>query len=287
MCEVTNCLNTNHTFTISLRRVQTALYVPSWGTGYRLLKLRISRFYLSSSTDGTKKPGQSPTILVMVLALVTSVFSGIVILAHWLGLFDRPNVEDVAFILPSRRRLFAILATSTTDPNSRDVYKLEKAAKTALETNPKSRAILSKAAFIYGVPDYNPTSSCVGCAVYFEEHGFAKPRWGRGLLIGVDTWSEAKTLLKSLSTKGCNYPIRVMDLGMGPVKKGRIKWRNNLTPIIARYLHWNRAFVESISERDVVECEIYVVGAHEKGAFIDYLLIDADSTTVWNASGSS
>jgi hypothetical protein len=127
----------------------------------------------------------------------------------------------------------------------------------------------------------------VGCTVYFEEHGFTKPRWGSGLLIGVDTWTDSKAFHKSLLTRGCNYPIRVMDLGMGPVKKGRIKWRNSLTPILARYLHWNRAFTDYISERDVVECEIFVGGAKQKGAFIDYLLIDADSTTISNPSGGS
>lgn len=223
----------------------------------------------------------------MVLALLTSVFSGIVILAYWLGVFDRPVFDDVAFIVPSRRRLFAILATSSSQPNRKDVGKLVSIAKATVDSNPKSTAILAKAAFLYGVPDYNPTSSCVGCAVYFEEQGFAKPRWGCGLLIGVDTGAEAKSFLKSLSTKASDNPIRVMDLGMGPVKKGRIKWRNSLTPILARYLHWNRAFIEYISEQDVVECEIYVQGANQKGAYIDYLLIDADSTNVWSASGGN
>jgi hypothetical protein len=224
----------------------------------------------------------------MVLALLTSVFCGIAILAYWLGVFDRPIFDDVAFILPSRRRLFAILATSCTQPKSNDVGKLVSLAKAAVDSNPKSAAILAKAAFLYGVPDYNPSSSCVGCAVYFEEQGLAKPRWGCGLLIGVDTGAEAKAFLKSLSTKkGWDNSIRVMDLGMGPVKKGRIRWRNMLTPIIARYLHWNRAFIDYISEQDVVECEIYVSGAKQKGAYIDYLLIDADSTNVWTATGGS
>jgi hypothetical protein len=223
----------------------------------------------------------------MVLALLTSVFSGTVILAWWLGVFDRPTFDDVAFIVPSRRRLFAILATSTTQPNRKDIDRLVSVAKAAVDSNPKSTAILAKAAFLYGVPDYNATSSCVGCAVYFEEQGFGKPRWGCGLLIGVDTAVEAKAFLKSLSTKGSDNPIRVMDLGMGPVKKGRIKWRNNLTPIIARYLHWNRAFIEYISEQDVVECEIYVRRANQKGSYIDYLLIDAKSTKVWNTTGGN
>jgi hypothetical protein len=338
--------------------------------------------------------------------IVASVLCGVVCFIAWLwiGLFDRPKFEDIAYLQSSRRRkVWCLLAMTNDKPNNPiEANKLFHATKQLLLENERrqqqqqqqqskdtsssstksscggivsSSSVLSKAAFYYGsVPDYDPSSSCIACSVYFEEQGRThtthgskttnrnispistfesgqeKYRCGYGYLIGIDSTEEAKSLLANLSLLSapaaaaagaaadirnssrnininndpnrhchhhtlCPYPIRVMDLGVGPARKGRVRWRNRYTPWIARILHWNSEFSTHCGgDVEIVECELFIGAAATDAcicsttttktktttnngtsgsgivgrrslsagvAFVDYLLLNAKATTVW------
>eukprot|EP00529_Nitzschia_sp_RCC80_P026356 CAMPEP_0113478852 /NCGR_PEP_ID=MMETSP0014_2-20120614/20981_1 /TAXON_ID=2857 /ORGANISM="Nitzschia sp." /LENGTH=350 /DNA_ID=CAMNT_0000372079 /DNA_START=263 /DNA_END=1315 /DNA_ORIENTATION=+ /assembly_acc=CAM_ASM_000159 len=190
----------------------------------------------------------------------------------------------------------------------------------------KTSLLLSRAAYHYYGGDSTPSGS-ISCTVYFEEQGGKttsrslagnKYRCGFGWLVGLENDdSEVKSLLSdlasspSLSTSSqtksgnykCPYPIRIVDLGTGPARKGRVQWRNSYTPWIARLLHWNSEFSSCCGDDvDVVECELTVrpgsayeskPGSHpgpsdrnpnnsQPPAYIDYLLLNSKTTSVWN-----
>lgn len=237
------------------------------------------------------------------LYALSSVLCGVTLLAYFLGLFDRPIFEDAVFLQPSRRRLWCLLALTNERPGyHQEADRLFQAAKKVLDGTPLANksstttsaasataatTLLSKAAFLYGgVPDFDPASSAVKCAVYFEEqggsHSLGKYRWGCGYLISLDSTSQVNSFLASLPVDKSPYPVRVMDLGSGPTRKGHIQWRNRFTPWMARLLHWNREFSTFVGNFEIVECELYVTGAKKKPAFIDYLLLNAKTTTVWD-----
>jgi hypothetical protein len=127
----------------------------------------------------------------------------------------------------------------------------------------------------------------------------------------LESLSEAKSLLSRLETTMTSssslarnnngkypYPIRVVDLGTGPARKGRLQWRNRYTPWIARLLHWNTEFGKICGgDVDIVECELIVrrpgglksvavdfgpTVSYRQPGYIDYLLLNAKTTNIWN-----
>jgi hypothetical protein len=219
-----------------------------------------------------------------MLAVLTTLFSGLMVIAYWLGLLDRPKFAKRRYIVDTKEELFAIIATSTSEPTSKGICNLFTAAKKEIDKQNKSESLLSNAASTYGAPE---GSSSVAVILYFEavESGSQKvnqDRWACGFLVDSKNFEEAKNIVGSLSsTPNVDYSIRAMRLGPGPVLRGRIPWRNkSCTPIIAKYLHWNRAFDSYNSEGDVIACEVYVTGLNQSPEYIDYILIDAKSTSM-------
>jgi hypothetical protein len=225
-----------------------------------------------------------------MLAVLTTLLSGCMVIAYWLGLLDRPKFAKTKYIVDTKEELFAILATSKSEPTSKGICNLFTAAKKAIDKQSKSESLLAKAASTYGAPE---GSSSVGVILYFEEveSGSQKAnqdRWACGFLVDSKNFEEAKKIVGSLSASNADYSIRAMRLGPGPVFRGRIPWRSkSYTPLIAQYLHWNRAFDSYNSEGEVVACEVYVTGLDQSPEYIDYMLLDAKSTSMWGVDSPS
>jgi hypothetical protein len=227
----------------------------------------------------------------MLLVLIASLLSGLIVLAYWLGLFDRPKFVQLEDIVPTKKRkeLFAVLATSTCEPSVNEVCNLLSTAKKAMDSHRKAAQLLSQGAAHYGTPK---GANGLSIIVYFESsseegdnnnttsHQQQQPQWASGFLVDAETIDETKKLVDSLSTSNLKYPVQAMKLGSGPVLRGRIPWRNKFTPLIAKYLHWNRAFDRCDSDKDIVACEVYVTGPKDSFEHIDLLLLDADKTSL-------
>ena len=149
-----------------------------------------------------------------------------------------------------------------------------------MDTHPDCQKILSQGAASYRAPR---GSSYTGLCVYLDEvePSYGGANWGCGFLIDAKHLDEVKKLVETIdkSKNSSPRPLQILRLGKGPILRGRIKWRNRYTPLIAKYLHWSRAFDAWGDETDAVGCEVYVVGPGDSLEYIDYLLIDSESTS--------
>lgn len=224
----------------------------------------------------------------MMLIVLTTLLSGLFTLAYWLGILDRPRFERKEFVSESKREFYALLATSTTTTNASEYCDLLTASKKAMDTHPKCDEILSQGAESYGAPK---GSSYTGLCVYLDEvaTSYDGANWGCGFLIDGKHLDEVKQIVENTATGTDSKittprPIKILKMGKGPVLWGRIIWRNKFSPIIAKYLHWSRAFDVWGDEADAVGFEVYIVGPGDSFEYIDYLLIDSKSTSPVNVT---
>ena len=163
-----------------------------------------------------------------LLCIVGLILVGLLGIAHFLlGLFDRPVFARREHLAESKKEVFAIIATSTTEPSISQYCDLLSTAKRAIDSHERSEELRSRAAASYGAP---PGSPSIGIFAYFDDDfnkaSATQQKWGCGMLIEAYNCKEAQKIFKELSVEENpnhpSFPVRSLRLGTVPVLRGRI-----------------------------------------------------------------
>jgi len=229
-------------------------------------------------------------ILVIVSAAVV-VLGGF---AYAVGLLDRPKFELREYLLTSKKELFVLAAPCQEPSFPKHIPRICEGTSDAVDTLKDSTKLLADGAALYDVPEGAERLS-VGL-FYDDPWKTNTPRWAIGWAIGVKDFAAAQALAEEANkNKPAKLTEPIVAVRVGPQGgiAGRIKWRVPMTPMVMPMIMWSRAFAahekggyKSDNGREgedgCVACEVYVIGANDKRAYIDYIVLSGDTKNVWD-----
>ena len=232
--------------------------------------------------------------------MLLAIGSGLVALgglSYWLGLWDRLHFKVHESLLPEKKELIVLVAKCTEHGIGKHVMRLVTGSKKAIDAaHPNSSQMLMDAAAAYGCP---AGSEALSVGLYFNDpYKEPGPRWAIGWAVATKGFEEAKAMAKKANAVGdLKEEIVAVRLGGAdqPILKGRLPWRNFLTPMIAPYFVWTKlmnayskggykSFGNNDEEAEVA-MEAYVMGPKERAEWIDYIVLFGDIKNIWTDTG--
>ena len=256
------------------------------------------------SRRGPVRPPAKGSVLVVLIShkkerirfatmrttVAAAVACTLAVCAFFLGIFDRPTFEFHDSLVGGRE-LYAIVAASTDKNFGQNIFRLFNGTLTGINAFRDGPAMLQSAAELYGSPE---GADKLAVGLYFDDTARSgSPRWAIGWAVEANFGAVKRAAKTAQKESGLKEPLRAVRISKDNILKAKIPWRTPVTPAIAPMLHWGRgkkAYKEGgytsssgrTGEDGFVCLELYVTGANDTAAYLDYALLMGDTRKTWD-----